>query len=293
MTYYNDWDKPACAWLRELMAKGLIPKGDVDDRSICDVTPGDVSGYDQCHFFAGIGGFPLALQYAGVPGLKGIWTGSCPCPSFSSAGKGKGFDDPRHRWPEFYRLIRQCHPPVVLGEQVENAIKYGWLDLVSADLQDEGYAVSAAVLSACGLGAPHQRKRLWWGGILDSPDHRGHKRPHQPREPGIPQEEPERNREAGCVGNPLDDGPPPRRGEHSGETEEWRLLERQGPGFWDDVEWVPCRDGKYRPIEPGLMPVADGVPERVGRIRGFGNAIVPQVGARFIRAFLGSAGDCN
>ena len=198
MTYYNEWDKFACAWLRELMAKGLIPKGDVDDRSICDVTPGDVSGYDQCHFFAGIGGFPLALQYAGVPGLKGVWTGSCPCPPFSSGGKGKGFDDPRHLWPEFYRLIRQCRPPVVLGEQVENAIKYGWLDLVSADLQDEGYAVSEAVLSAFCVGAPHQRKRLYWGGILDCSNNRGYIGPCKPREPGIPQEEPERNGEAGC-----------------------------------------------------------------------------------------------
>lgn len=272
--------------MRELMAKGLIPKGDVDDRSICDVTPGDVSGYDQCHFFAGIGGFPLALRYAGVPGLQGVWTGSCPCPSFSSAGKGKGFDDPRHLWPEFYRLIRQCRPPVVLGEQVENAIKYGWLNLVSADLQDEGYAVSAAVLSACSVGAPHKRERLWWGGILDCPNNRGYIGPREPREPGIPQEEPERNGESGCVGNPLDDGPPPRRGEYRGEAEEWRLLEPQGPGPWDDVEWVPCRDGKYRPVEPGLMPVADGVSERVGRIQGFGNSIVPQVGAMFIRAFL-------
>jgi DNA (cytosine-5)-methyltransferase 1 len=95
------------------------------------------------------------------------------------------------------------------------------------------------------------------------------------------------------VGNPLHDGQPSRRGEPGGEAEEGRLLECQRPGFWDDVEWLPCRDGKYRPVEPGLMPVADGVPERVGRIRGFGNAIVPQVGARFIRAFLGSAGDCN
>ena len=269
------------------MAKGLIPKGDVDDRSICDVTPGDVSKYDQCHIFAGIGGFPLALQYAGAPGPQGVWTGSCPCPSFSSAGKGRGFADPRGRlWEEFYRLIKVCKPDRVFGEQVASAVGYGWLDVVSADLESSGYAVRSEVLPACCVGAPHKRERLWWGGVLA--DARGER-------PGERQGDADAlgRGEAGCVGNPFHDGPPPRRGEHSGEAEEWRLLESQGPSPWDDVEWVPCRDGKYRPVEPGLMPVADGVSERVGRIRGFGNAIVPQVGARFIRAFLGSAGDCN
>jgi len=280
MTYYNEWDKLACAWLRELMAEGLIPKGDVDERSICDVTPGDVSGYDQCHFFAGIGGFPLALRYAGVPGLQGVWTGSCPCPSFSSAGKGRGFADPRGRlWEEFYRLIKVCKPDRVFGEQVASAVGYGWLDVVSADLESSGYTVGSAVLPACCVGAPHKRERLWWGGVLA--DARGDR-------PGERQGDADalRRGEAGGVGNPLHDGQPSRRGEPGGEAEEGRLLECQGPGFWDDVEWLACRDGKYRPLEPGLMPLAYGVPERVGRIRGFGNAIVPQVGAKFIRAFL-------
>ena len=89
MTYYNEWDKFACAWLRELTAKGLIPKGDVDERSICDVTPGDVSRYDQCHFFAGIGGWSLALELAGYKNLR-CWTGSCPCQPFSTAGREMG-----------------------------------------------------------------------------------------------------------------------------------------------------------------------------------------------------------
>ena len=62
MNYYNDNDRAACAWLRELIAAGLIPPGDVDDRSIADVRASDLDGYVQCHFFAGIAGWPLALQ---------------------------------------------------------------------------------------------------------------------------------------------------------------------------------------------------------------------------------------
>ncbi len=55
MNYYNEWDKGAAAWLRELIKAGLIPNGYVDDRSITEVTPSDLEGFTQCHFFAGIG----------------------------------------------------------------------------------------------------------------------------------------------------------------------------------------------------------------------------------------------
>lgn len=57
-------------------------------------------------------------------------------------------------------------------------------------------------------------------------------------------------------------------------------------GFWSDADWLRCRDGKFRPVEPGTFPLADGIPSRVGRLRGYGNAIVPQVAAEFIKAFM-------
>lgn len=60
--YYNEFDPDAAAWLRSLIRRGLIPAGDVDERSIEDVCPTDLRGYTQCHFFAGIGGWPLALR---------------------------------------------------------------------------------------------------------------------------------------------------------------------------------------------------------------------------------------
>jgi DNA (cytosine-5)-methyltransferase 1 len=94
--YYNEIDLFASQWLRNLISEGLIADGDVDTRSIRDVRPSDLAGYRQCHFFAGLGGWSLALRLAGIPDDYPLWTGSCPCQPFSVAGSGGGFDDERH-----------------------------------------------------------------------------------------------------------------------------------------------------------------------------------------------------
>ena len=160
--YYNDVDSFACMWMKELIKVGAIAPGEVDGRSIAEVKPDDLRGFSQVHFFAGIGVWSYALRQSGWPDDRECWTGSCPCPSFSVAGRGRGFNDPRHLWPEFYRLVRECRPPVVLGEQVDAAIRKGWLDLVQADLEREGYALGKAVLGACSVGGPHRRQRLYF-----------------------------------------------------------------------------------------------------------------------------------
>ncbi len=254
MNYYNEWEPYAAEWLRSLIQAGLLPKGDVDERSIKEVNPGDLRGYSQCHFFAGVGGWSRALELAGVPAAYPLWTGSCPCQPFSSAGDQTGVADERHLWPDWFRLIRECCPPIIFGEQVEGAIRHGWLDLVFADLEAEGYACGAVVLGAHSVGSPHIRQRLYWVGGLEHAKGGGRLRD------GINSEA------AGGLGVAREGG---------------------SQGFWDGAEWLPCSDGKARPIKPGIEPLANGVPQRVGRLRAYGNAIVPQAAAEFIKAALG------
>jgi DNA (cytosine-5)-methyltransferase 1 len=161
-SFYNEIDPYAAAWLRNLIKAGLIPDGEVSTQSIVDLRPSDLSGFDQCHFFAGIGGWSQALHLAGWAPDRPLWTGSCPCQPFSVAGKGAGIDDARHLWPHFHRLIAACRPPVVLGEQVAGKAGYGWFDGVRADLETTGYAGRAVDIPALAVNAPHIRQRLYW-----------------------------------------------------------------------------------------------------------------------------------
>lgn len=169
--YYNEFDPKAAAWLRELISAGLIPAGEVDQRSICDVQPVDLDGFTQCHFFCGVAGWSQALQLARWPADRPVWTGSCPCQPFSCAGKGLGTADERHLWPVFFNLIRERRPVAVFGEQVANAISKGWLDGISADLESAGYACGATVLGAHSVGAPHIRQRLYWVALSQGNQH--------------------------------------------------------------------------------------------------------------------------
>lgn len=167
LNYYNDNDPYVAQWLRNLIKAGLIPDGIVDDRPIQEIKPNDLKDFNQCHFFAGIGGWSLALRLAGWPEDRQIWTGSCPCQPFSVAGKGKGEEDERHLWPAFRELIAKCKPPVVFGEQVASVAGRVWLAGVRLDLEGMGYAVGGADLCAAGIGAPHIRQRLFW--VAESP----------------------------------------------------------------------------------------------------------------------------
>lgn len=160
--YYNENDPKAAAWLCELIKEGHIAPGVVDTRSIEDVRPSELTGFTQCHFFAGIGGWSLALRLAGWPDDRPVWTGSCPCQPFSAAGKRGGFADERHLWPYFHWLISQQQPEYIFGEQVASKDGLAWLDLVQTDLENTGYTSGAVDLCAAGFGAPHIRQRLFW-----------------------------------------------------------------------------------------------------------------------------------
>jgi len=285
MNYYNEWDKFAAEWLKQLIKDGLIPDGEVDSRSIADVEPSELQGFTQCHFFAGIGGWSRALQLAGWGSDRPVWTGSPPCQSFSTAGKGKGKDDERHLWPVFFNLIRECQPTAVFGEQVAAAIRHGWLDDLQDDFEAEGYASGAVVLPSGSIGAYHKRDRLFFvaDSINERPQGRIQGREDSQRE--------DINGHTGCsgstdtLGNP--DSNRPQERHEAAETAGHRDS-IDSAGFWSDSQTIYCRDGKYRPIptESALFPLADGIPNRVGLLRGAGNAIVPQAAAEIIKAVM-------
>jgi DNA (cytosine-5)-methyltransferase 1 len=407
--YYNEHDPKAAAWLRELIKAGMIAPGEVDERSIEDVIPNELAGFDQCHFFAGIGVWSYALRLAGWPDDRPVWTGSCPCQPFSAAGKGEGTADERHLWPALHFLIEQRRPAVFLGEQVASKDGLAWLDIVHSDLAAAGYAIGAADLCAAGVGAPHIRQRLWivgkrlehaesdgWGEWRAEPSERSPERGRSAggmadadcygpekqlgqsgeREPacrsgsseagfvsrlgdtcgqGLPEQFGERGilRQAdggsegqAAVGGSFDGGMANAEGSGSGAglldsrstgerrpfladngsdgrmadaerraaerhghkmgsapggvqgqaREQWLRDDardgiatgRPGPtnGHWRAADWLHCRDGKWRPVEPGTFPLAHGTSGRVGRLRGYGNAIVAQAAQAFIESVM-------
>ena len=324
--YYNDADSAACAWLRELIAAGLLPAGEVDERSILEVEPADLRGFMQCHFFAGIGGWPYALRLAGVDEDLSVWTGSPPCQPFSQAGQRRGQDDDRHLAPAFLRLVAECRPEFVVGEQVASAAVLGsvggpartttegttdwtWFDALAADLEAASYAVAAAGLPAAGIGAPHIRQRLFFGAVaLDTgAGGLGHSLGAglQGRVGMSGCSDQRAARSAGLAGGMADgdggyarDGCVQRGRQHRCQPQDGEaggLVESADPtgtgatdGVWRDPDWLLCRDGRWRPVEPGTFPLADGISGRMGLLRGYGNAIVPPLAAEFVMAFMES-----
>jgi len=170
-----------------------------------------------------------------------IITGGYPCTPFSSAGKRRGRADDRYLWPEFARLIRELRPRWVVGENVAGHIGMG-LDSVLADLEREGYAWEAFVIPACAVDAPHRRDRVWiFGSNTEYDGSAEQERKHQRPENGN-----------GSGANELVAG-----------TVVVGDSRNNAQGFWK--------------TEPSVGRVANGIPQRVDRLRGLGNAIVPQI----------------
>jgi DNA (cytosine-5)-methyltransferase 1 len=308
--FYNEFDPFAADWLQNLSDGGMIPAGTIDRRSITEVSAKDVEGYTQQHYFAGIGGWPEAFRLAGIGADVNAWSGSCPCQPFSAAGKQKGQADARHLWPEMLRLIKGGRPEWIFGEQVSAAIGHGWIDGVQADLESEGYAFGYLVCGAHSIGAPHIRQRIWWGAkrVFDS---------HlDGSQSGRIATEAARHRDTADSAG---------RGVLNASTQRLPIGVMHGgvPGVagfgdqgeasfvasnaWSDYTIGQFRDGKSRRIGRGIQPLAHGIPRnmgrgepelrsllriasttRVGRLKGYGNAIVPGLAALFIRAFMES-----
>jgi DNA (cytosine-5)-methyltransferase 1 len=322
--YYNDIDKNAAAWLAQLCQMGLIANGTVDNRSITEIQAHELKQYTRLHFFAGIGGWDYALQLAGWPDDKPIVTASLPCQPFSEAGKGLGQRDERHLLPEFIELVKCSNWPLIVGEQVPAAIKHGWMDDLQLEMGKQGYTTGFVVLTAAGQGAPHIRKRIYWvshykGTKLQRSRNTRERRDgssdvshlaecNQPKQGSrlLHTESQRRN-----IFNAENVWPPNGKIDTSANTshsdhDQSPRMQFANSNEWHKPDWIYCRDDKYRPVKPSILPLAYGVSKGVGyssdpsapinanetqearvmRFKGYGNAIVPQVAAQFLRAVM-------
>jgi len=278
---------------------------------------GEMNELTHLDLFSGIGGFALAAKWNGyrtlafcdnepyaqavlkkhwpdVPCHKDIrevrgelyagvtlLTGGFPCQPFSVAGKQRGKGDDRYLWPEMLRVIREARPAWIIGENVAGIVNMA-LDQVHTDLEAEGYEVESLIIPACGVDAPHRRDRVWI--VAHS---KGGER-------GRIQDK------GGAKGSQDCDQLSGITGGLSGKLRKENVADAQGvgiQGYWSSwieksqphgCEGLSMREGKrslqakWMP-EPAMDRVVNGLPNRVDRIKGLGNAIVPQVAAEIIR----------
>ena len=268
-----------------------------------------MNGATRTHIdlFSGIGGFALACRWAGIetiafceiekyaqrvlrknfPGIRifedvrqfpatefrepFLLTGGYPCQPFSQAGKRRGAEDDRHLWPSMFGIIRTSRPTWILAENVAGHVTLG-LDQVLADLESEGYAVQPIIVPACAVDAPHRRDRVWI--IANAEDKRGCRKNEyeecfkQDREEWL-QGQPRRNSSLKFVPD----------SDNARRVKQWRSESIQS-------ELVAAKCGNRWSAEPDVGRVAHGIPRRVDRLRGLGNAIVPQVAYEIIKAMI-------
>lgn len=302
--YYNENDPFCVRFLRNLIKAGLIADGEVDSRSIEDVTPNDLRKFKQVHMFAGIGVWSYALRQAGWPDDRSVWTGSCPCQPFSKAGKGAGFADERHLWPAWFHLIQQFDPDGIFGEQVASDDGLNWLTLVHADLEGQGYSFAATDIPAAGFGAPHIRQRLYFAAdrLVDTNLREFNPQPRIIRTSPSPTDDDWSNiigaRELDRTGADVRGLADAYSERLQGRVPRGAYQEREAlygssgryssvsPTDFRRCDWVPCKDNKQRPIEPRTFPLVDGSAGRVGAVRAYGNALSASAAIGFIKAYL-------
>ena len=280
--------------------------------------------------FSGIGGFSLGLEATGgfetaafcdidpycrsvlkkhwpnvpifedIRKLKGtdigtvdIITGGYPCQPFSVAGKQKGVEDKRHLWQEYFRLIKECRPTWVIGENVSGHIKLG-LDSVIEDLESEGYATRTFSISASSIGANHKRERIWIVANSHNTRNRTPQYDCKQKQSKNKQEWKEHSQykfsgQSKNVANAYGVNDAVGRVDRTiQETGGSGSIDERGSGTnangFSQSSKNETLDSKkqftnqnYWKTEPNVGRVVNGVPHRVDRLKALGNSLVPQI----------------
>ena len=244
-----------------------------------------------------------------------ILTGGVPCQPASTAGKRRGRTDDRWLWDEATRLVREVKPAFALFENVTGLISLEngkALEKIFADLENEGYTVESFIIPACGVGAWHRRDRIWiiaytkgYGDRREFRASNGTQRQKQ-RPENQHQDESQRFEPAGeilssDVSKSTDSRIESMRGRENQANDKSRdqnVPNSDIPGSqgWNSGELQKCTDqqparkgnsqnnGSYWESEPDVGRVAHGVSNRVHRLKGLGNAIVPQIAFELFKA---------
>jgi len=236
------------------------------------------------------------LKADGIDNID-IITGGYPCQPFSVAGNKKGVEDPRHLWPEYFRLIKECRPTWVIGENVAGHIKLG-LDAVQEDLESEGYSLRTFSISASSIGAPHQRERVWTVAYSERNGLLATEKRESIEETIRQQPQGENNtfniEGTGSIPVSTSDVEDTRR--RSWREQFTRNKESVGRGTSEKTErstnsntttgssegTTTMANGNENKnnwwhTEPNVGRVADGVSDRTHRLKSLGNAVVPQI----------------
>jgi DNA (cytosine-5)-methyltransferase 1 len=208
-----------------------------------------------------------------------IITGGYPCQPFSVAGSQRGEKDKRHLWPDMFRIVKECKPTWVIGENVSGHIKLG-LDTVLQDLESEGYSVRAFSISASSIGANHQRERVWiiahsnmentrqHGGGIESTwntESFGSRTSEETERSANSSQINGSGEGASSMAESSDTNSQGLQGRRS--EQQLRKDETERPTSWDS----------WWEFEPNVGRVANGIPNRVDRLKGLGNSLVPAI----------------
>ena len=193
-----------------------------------------------------------------------IITGGYPCQPFSVAGRQQGEKDPRHVWPEYFRLIKELRPTWVIGENVSGHVKLG-LDTVLENLESEGYSARTFSISASSIGANHQRERIWI--VANSGCSWGSGSEFQRKNENEIKKENANQFERSSSSSQSD-----MVYSDSERLEKWESI---GENFSQEYQTLIGAD--WWSIEPDVGRVANGVPKRVDRLKSLGNSLVPHI----------------